>query len=116
MACGVLVARPRSARTTATCEALWMGVPVVTLAGRTHVSRVSASLLTHVGAPEWIAATPDDYVGKCVSLASDRSQLTIIRQSLRERLRQSPICDAPRFTQNLESAFREMRGRFCATR
>jgi predicted O-linked N-acetylglucosamine transferase (SPINDLY family) len=102
--------------TTTTCEALWMGVPVVTLAGQTHVSRVGASLLTHLGATEWIATTPDDYVGKCAGLASDRSQLAIIRQSLRERLRQSALCDAPRFTRNLESAFREMWIRFCATR
>lgn len=102
--------------TTTTCEALWMGAPVITLAGQTHVSRVGASLLTHLGAREWIAATPDDYVGKCVSLASDRSQLASIRQSLRERLRQSPICDASRFTPSLESAFREMWIRFCGTR
>jgi predicted O-linked N-acetylglucosamine transferase (SPINDLY family) len=101
--------------TTTTCEALWMGVPVVTLAGQTHVSRVGASLLTHLGATEWIATTPDDYVGKCAGLASDRSRLAIIRQSLRERLRQSLLCDAPRFTRNLESAFREMWIRSCAT-
>jgi predicted O-linked N-acetylglucosamine transferase (SPINDLY family) len=94
--------------TTATCESLWMGAPVVTLAGRTHVSRVGASLLTHLGAPEWIAATPDEYATICARLAADISHLASIRQGLRERLQSSPLCDAACFTRNLESAFRTM--------
>ena len=94
--------------TTATCEALWMGVPVVTLAGRTHVSRVSTSLLTHLGSTEWIASTPAEYVAIGLRLASDPSRLAAIRQALRERMRQSPLCDAPRFTRNLEAAFRDV--------
>jgi predicted O-linked N-acetylglucosamine transferase (SPINDLY family) len=94
--------------TTTTCEALWMGIPVVTLAGRTHVSRAGASLLTHLGATEWIANTPDEYLDICHNLASDPPQLAVTRGALRERMRQSPLCDATRFTQNLEAAFREM--------
>jgi predicted O-linked N-acetylglucosamine transferase (SPINDLY family) len=85
-----------------------MGVPVVTLAGQTHVSRVGASLLTHLGASEWIANTPDEYLDICHNLASDPPQLAVTRGALRERMRQSPLCDATRFTQNLEAAFREM--------
>jgi predicted O-linked N-acetylglucosamine transferase (SPINDLY family) len=102
--------------TTATCEALWMGVPVVTFAGRTHVSRVSASLLTHLGWNEWIANTPDDYVAKCCALVRDSSRLAAIRGELRERMRQSSLCNAPLFTRNLEAAFQEMWTSWCASR
>jgi len=94
--------------TTTTCEALWMGVPVVTLAGRTHVSRVGASLLTHLGEPGWIADSPEAYRKLCRDLAGDRPRLTAIRAGLRERMRRSPLCDAPRFTRHLENAFRQM--------
>lgn len=91
--------------TTTTCEALWMGVPVVTLAGRTHVARVGASLLTHLGAPEWIASSPDAYVACAATLASDLPALARIRGVLRERMAASPLCDAIGFTRGLEAAF-----------
>jgi predicted O-linked N-acetylglucosamine transferase (SPINDLY family) len=91
-----------------------MGVPVVTLAGQTHVSRVGASLLTHLGASEWIANTPDEYLDIGHNLASNPPRLATIRGSLRERMRQSPLCDAPRFTRNLEAAFRTMWSHYCA--
>jgi protein O-GlcNAc transferase len=94
--------------TTTTCEALWMGVPVVALAGRTHVARVGASLLTHLGAAHWIADTPAQYVARCRELASDLAVLAAVRAGLRERMGASPLCDAPRFTRNLEDAFRKM--------
>jgi predicted O-linked N-acetylglucosamine transferase (SPINDLY family) len=99
--------------TTATCESLWMGVPVVTLAGHTHVARVGASLLTHLGSPEWVAATHDEYLATCCSLASDLSNLSSIRQNLRVRMRGSPLCDAEAFTKSLESAFCSMWYRRC---
>jgi len=86
--------------TTTTCEALWMGVPVVTLAGDAHVSRV--------GMPESIAHSPADYLARCRRLAQSLPLLSWLRQELRERMRASPICDAPRFTRNLEDAFRWM--------
>jgi predicted O-linked N-acetylglucosamine transferase (SPINDLY family) len=94
--------------TTTTCEALWMGVPVVTLAGRTHVSRVGASLLTHLGQPEWIAESSEAYVNCCRDLAGDLPRLADIRTTLRELMRSSPLCDGPRFTRNLENAFSDI--------
>jgi predicted O-linked N-acetylglucosamine transferase (SPINDLY family) len=100
--------------TTTTCEALWMGVPVVTVAGQTHVSRVSASLLTHLGRPEWIANSENEYIEKCAGLAADLPRLAEIRAGQREHMRLSPLCDAARFTVHLEEAYREMWRRRCA--
>jgi predicted O-linked N-acetylglucosamine transferase (SPINDLY family) len=94
--------------TTTTCEALWMGAPVVTLAGATHVSRVSASLLTHLGASDWIAASPDEYRLRCLALAGDLPRLAQLRAGQRERMRASPICQAAAFTRTLEEAYRRM--------
>jgi protein O-GlcNAc transferase len=94
--------------TTTTCEALWMGVPVVTLAGETHVTRVGASLLTHLGAADWIAATPEEYCQKAREIAFDLRQLPLLRSELRERMRKSPLCDAMSFTRGLEAKFREL--------
>ena len=79
--------------TTATCEALWMGVPVVTLAGDRHAARVGASLLTAIGRPEWIAASPDDYVRIASELAADAVALTKIRATLRGEVARSPLGD-----------------------
>ena len=94
--------------TTTTCEALWMGVPVVSLAGRTHVARVGVSLLTHTGLSDWIAATSDDYVRVAAAAAHDLPRLAALRRSLRERLRASPLCDAVTFTRGLEAAYAAM--------
>jgi predicted O-linked N-acetylglucosamine transferase (SPINDLY family) len=89
---------------TTTCEALWMGVPVVTLAGRTHVARVGASLLTHLGEPGWIAHDSHAYLAIARALATDGARLSELRATLREKMRASPLCDAPRFTRALETA------------
>ena len=94
--------------TTTTCEALAMGVPVVTLAGPTHVSRVGVSLLTHLGQPDWIATNEDDYVRIALELASDRPRLAALRQEFRPRLLASPLCDAARFARDVEAAFDAM--------
>lgn len=91
--------------TTTSCEALWMGVPVLTLAGRTHVARVGASLLTHLGLPDWITAGEDDYVARAVAAAADLPALAALRAGLREKMRASPLCDAPAFTRGLEQTF-----------
>ena len=99
--------------TTTTCEALWMGVPVVTQAGRTHVSRVGVSLLTTVGLPELIAADDEDYLRIAVRLASDVNVLAALRSTLRSRLSASPLLDAPRFARHVEQAYRQMWRTWC---
>ena len=91
--------------TTTTCEALWMGVPVVTLAGRTHLSRTGASLLTSAGLPELIALNTEQYVDIARRLAADAERRRSLRTTLRERLLASPLLDAAGFTRELEAAY-----------
>jgi protein O-GlcNAc transferase len=93
--------------TTTTCESLWMGVPVVTMAGKVHNSRVGASLLHQIGHTEWIAAHRQEYVAIACSLAADLSQLSQLRQQLRDTMRASPLMDEVRFTRDMEAALRE---------
>lgn len=85
------------AGTTTTCEAMWMGVPVVTLAGGTHASRVGVSLLTNVGLPELITHDDDAYVKVAADLARDTTRLVALRTGLRDRMRASPLCDPKGF-------------------
>jgi predicted O-linked N-acetylglucosamine transferase (SPINDLY family) len=91
-----------------TCEALWMGVPVVTLPGRAVVSRQSHAILRSIGAGAWSAKNEDDYVSIAVRLAHDVSERRTLRHSLRERMRASPLCDGPRLARELESAYRAL--------
>lgn len=100
--------------TTTTCDALWMGLPVITLAGKTHVSRVGMSLVTHLGHSEWAVESEDAYVAKCRELADDLPALARMRVGLREKMRQSPLCDAPQFVKDLEIAYRAMWMKWCA--
>ena len=100
--------------TTTTCEALWMGVPVITLAGNTHCSRVGVSLLTHLGLPELIATSEDHYRQLAATLAADLPRLTHLRHTLRERMQQSPLMAAARFARAIEAAYREMWHQWCA--
>lgn len=102
--------------TTTNCEALWMGVPVITLAGRSHVSRVTTSQLSNLGLHEMIAQTPDDYIQIAETLASDVDRLRALREGMRERMSASPMMDAERFTRNLETAYRQMWNSWCETR
>lgn len=94
--------------TTTTCEALAMGVPVVSLEGATHASRVGVSLLRAVGHPEWIATTEDSYVGIAKGLASNIQRLDQVRASLRETMRASPLCDLASYTRRFEAALLSM--------
>jgi predicted O-linked N-acetylglucosamine transferase (SPINDLY family) len=94
--------------TTTTCEALWMGVPVISLAGDTHASRVGLSLLAAAGISEWAARTEDEYLRIATSLAADSARRADLRRSLRARIAASPLCDAPAFTRRYESALREL--------
>ncbi len=79
--------------TTTTCEALWMGVPVISRRGDRHASRVGASLLTAIGHPEWIAETWDEYIEKAAALISDPIPLAHLRAHLREEVQCSPLLD-----------------------
>ena len=94
--------------TTTSCEALWMGVPVVTLAGRTHVTRVTASLLTHLGLAEWIANSEIEYEKIAISAADDLTGLARLRADLRKRMQVSPLCDASRFVNHLEKIYSDI--------
>ncbi len=94
--------------TTTTCEALWMSVPVVSLAGSAHVSRVGVSLLTNVGMAELIAGDPEAYVGIAAELAGNPARLNHLRSTLRQQMEASPLMDAPRFAHDIESAYRRM--------
>ena len=100
--------------TTTTSEALWMGVPIVTLAGDRHCARVGASLLTRVGLEECIAATPEDYVAIAARLAVDRARLAELRGGMRARLHASPLMDPKGFTAALEEAYRGLWRGWCA--
>ena len=98
---------------TTTLEALWMGIPVVTLLGDHFVSRITASLLTNVGLKECVTDTEEQYVAKAISLASDLSRLGTLRQGLRKQLLNSVLCDGPGFTGNLEAAYLRMWAAWC---
>jgi predicted O-linked N-acetylglucosamine transferase (SPINDLY family) len=98
---------------TTTCDALWMGVPVVTLAGRTAVGRGGVSVLRNVGLPELIAKTPEQYVQIAAALANDLPRLAELRRTLRARMQASPLMDAPRFARNIEAAYRQMWRDWC---
>ena len=94
--------------TTTTCEALWMGVPVISLNGNRHAARVGASILKHIGLPDLIAETEDEYVSRAVQLSHDRDLLTNLRETIRGRMKRSPICDAASFARKMENAYMEM--------
>jgi protein O-GlcNAc transferase len=91
-----------------TCEAMWMGVPVVTCPGATFASRHSLSYLSNVGLTEMIAGDLNEYVELVVALADDLPRLSQIRATLRERMATSPLCDGPRFAKNLTNLLRQV--------
>jgi predicted O-linked N-acetylglucosamine transferase (SPINDLY family) len=89
---------------TTTCEALWMGVPTVTLTGETLLSRQGASILTCAGLADWVATDQQDYVAKAIKKSDDVQALAKLRSRLRQQVQASPLFDAPRFARNLERA------------
>lgn len=99
--------------TTTTCEAMWMGVPVITLEGRCHAGRVGASLLTRVGLEEWIATDRADYIEKAVFWAGNATGLAELRMELRDRLGASPLMDGKRLAAELEAVYREAWRTYC---
>jgi predicted O-linked N-acetylglucosamine transferase (SPINDLY family) len=90
---------------TITCNALWMGVPPITLAGTTYPQRLGCSVLSNLGLPELIATTPDQYLDIAAALATDLPRLADLRATLRQRLQNSPIMNAPHFATDLEDAY-----------
>ena len=101
--------------TTTTCEALWMGVPVVAMLGDRHAARVSASLLHAAGHPELVAKDADAFVQLAASLAQDRARLATLRADLRGELRASPLCDAPAYAARFHAAIRDCWKQWCET-
>lgn len=93
---------------TTTCEALWMGVPTITLVGDTLLSRQGGSLLRAAGYEDWIATNTTEYFAKVIHFASDLEQLSAIRQGMRPQVIASPLCDSQRFARCFESAVQDM--------
>jgi protein O-GlcNAc transferase len=100
---------------TTTFDALWMGVPVVSLVGRTAVGRAGLSILSNAGLPELVARTPEEYLNIAAGLAADLPRLEELRAGLRTRLQRSPLTDAVRFAGSIETAYRAMWRRWCAS-
>jgi protein O-GlcNAc transferase len=98
---------------TTTCDALWMGVPVVTLPGKTAAGRAGLSILSTIGMPELIAGTEDEFVKIAGELAFDRPRLAQLRSTLRERMQRSPLMDSAGFARKMESAYREAWRNWC---
>ncbi len=101
---------------TTTCDALWMGVPVVSLAGRTAVSRAGSTLLANVGLEHLVARSEEQYVELAAGLIRDTNGLAALRRGLRRSIESSPIMAAPQFTRDLEAAFRSVWRAWCASR
>jgi protein O-GlcNAc transferase len=100
---------------TTTLDALWMGLPVVTLIGQTVVGRAGYSQLTNLGVPELIAQSLEEYVHIATTLASDLDRLHRLRSTLRPQIERSPLMDSSRFTRNLEAAYRQLWHGWCQT-
>ena len=99
---------------TTTCDALWMGVPVVSLVGKTGVGRAGLSILSNLGLPELAAHSEEEYVAIAVALGHDLDRLGALRATLRGRMERSPLMDAPRFARGVEAAYRQMWRNWCA--
>lgn len=94
--------------TTTTLESLWMGVPVVVLAGAHHAGRVGVSILSRLGLNHMIAESPKQYIAICAFLANDLDRLSKFRKALRRAVKESSLCDGKSFTAELERAYLEM--------
>jgi predicted O-linked N-acetylglucosamine transferase (SPINDLY family) len=93
---------------TTTCEALWMGVPVITLFGDRHVGRVGASILTNVGLKDFIAEDIDSYIKLAIKVSTNISYLRDIKKTLRERMQKAPLCDAHSFANDIENTYKNI--------
>jgi predicted O-linked N-acetylglucosamine transferase (SPINDLY family) len=99
---------------TTSLDALWMGVPVISLAGSRAVSRAGWSQLSNLGLSEWVAISADEYVRAASGLAGDWKRLEGFRATLRERMERSLLMDGERFTRSIEAVYRTVWRRWCA--
>jgi predicted O-linked N-acetylglucosamine transferase (SPINDLY family) len=99
---------------TTTCDAVWMGVPMVTLAGRTAIARAGVSILSNIGLPELIARSPEDYARIAIELARDPARLNELRNGMRKRMESSRLMDSKTHVREMEGVYREMWRRWCA--
>ncbi len=104
---------PHTGHTTS-MDALWMGLPLITLAGATAGGRGGVSLLANLGLENLIATNERDYIEKAAALANDLPRLANLRATLRDLMSKSPLVDAPRFARNIEVAYRQMWKHWCA--
>ena len=91
-----------------TCDALWMGLPVLSVAGRDARSRRGVSVLTNLGLPEFVADSPEKLVELAATWADQRPGVSELRGTLREMMRQSPVTDGARVARHLEAAYRDL--------
>jgi predicted O-linked N-acetylglucosamine transferase (SPINDLY family) len=101
---------------TTTFDAIWMGTPVVTLAGKTAMSRGGLSVLSNLKLPDWIAYDAEEFVQKASKLATDLPRLLELRRSLRERIETSALMDQPRFARGMEAIYRRIWRTWCESR
>ena len=93
---------------TTTCHALWMGLPVISLAGALPMQRIGLSILGNVGLSDLVTTTPEQFAARAAGLAADIGQLGELRRTMRNRMANSPLMDEPARTRDIESAFRSM--------
>jgi len=104
---------PYSGQTT-TCFCLWMGVPVVSLAGSIHASRTTLTVLHQLGLDDWVSESEQAYIETAVRKAQDIDELSLLRSSLRNRMAQAPICRPDLVARDIEIAYRQMWGEWCS--
>ena len=100
---------------TTTCDALWMGLPVISVAGQTSLSRGGLSILSNIGLPELAAESTEDYIRLAIELASDLPRLKNLRETLRQKMRSSPLMDELGFVSDLETAYRSIWKKWCGS-
>ena len=86
-------------------DAVWMGVPVITMASDRPVGRIGTSLMTNLGLPDWVATSEQEYVDKAVTMANEEALLAALRTGMRQRMKQSPVMDEAGFAKDVENAF-----------
>jgi predicted O-linked N-acetylglucosamine transferase (SPINDLY family) len=98
------------------CDTLWMGTPLLTLAGKTYVSRQGVSILSNVGMEDWIAKTPEEFIEKAKKFASEATRLSLLRGKLRDMVKKSSICDWKAYGSKWEETVRKLWKSWCASK